>query len=252
MDKLNVTNTFDIGQVVGDDAHLAYLLKKTERIVKAIYIITNFFDSRDAIKWSLRDSSVKLLSRTVYLGQCPLDIRDKAIKDMLFAALESRTLLEMSHLGGSISTMNFNLLTAELDSLLEFVNSKYQSRYETAQSLSLGADFFTIKNEPKVDSPQKPIPTFNHMAISAGNVADFQAQLHRKIGLPASLVQLDDRKKRILGIAKAKKDFSIRDIAEKMTDCSEKTIQRELIEMVANGMLNKEGERRWSRYSVVV
>jgi hypothetical protein len=34
-------------------------------------------------------------------------------------------------------------------------------------------------------------------------------------------------------------------------DCSEKTIQRELIVLVSEKVVKKEGERRWSVYSIV-
>ena len=36
-----------------------------------------------------------------------------------------------------------------------------------------------------------------------------------------------------------------------LSSCSEKTLQRELISMVKNGVLNKTGEKRWSRYFLV-
>lgn len=45
--------------------------------------------------------------------------------------------------------------------------------------------------------------------------------------------------------------LTIRDLVGKIEGCSEKTIQRELLGLVETGVLKKEGERRWSRYSVV-
>ncbi len=33
-------------------------------------------------------------------------------------------------------------------------------------------------------------------------------------------------------------------------DCGEKTIQRELVSMMKEGSIKKEGERRWSQYSL--
>ena len=41
------------------------------------------------------------------------------------------------------------------------------------------------------------------------------------------------------------KDFSFF-----VKDCSEKTIQRQLLDLVKEGVLKKDGERRWSRYSL--
>jgi hypothetical protein len=36
--------------------------------------------------------------------------------------------------------------------------------------------------------------------------------------------------------------------ADALISCSEKTLQRELVSMVKNGVLDKMGEKRWSRY----
>ena len=45
------------------------------------------------------------------------------------------------------------------------------------------------------------------------------------------------------------KEYSVKDISSFVTDCSEKTIQRELLSLVSLGTLGKTGERRWSKYS---
>jgi hypothetical protein len=60
-----------------------------------------------------------------------------------------------------------------------------------------------------------------------------------------------DRKAIITKLLTKKSGLNIRDFAEAIRDCSEKTIQRELLAMVSSGILKKEGERRWSTYSLV-
>jgi len=59
-----------------------------------------------------------------------------------------------------------------------------------------------------------------------------------------------NRKDNIIKLFKKGEDLMIKDISHKISDCSEKTIQRELIALVAAGVLKKKGERRWSRYSL--
>jgi len=56
------------------------------------------------------------------------------------------------------------------------------------------------------------------------------------------------RSQAILSVVRIKGVVSIRDVAEIITDCSEKTLQRELLSLVERGVLKKEGERRWSTY----
>ncbi len=62
--------------------------------------------------------------------------------------------------------------------------------------------------------------------------------------------QLTDRAERIKTVLEAKPQATIKDIAEIITDVSEKTIQRELNSLIEKGQVRREGERRWSKYSV--
>ena len=54
----------------------------------------------------------------------------------------------------------------------------------------------------------------------------------------------------ILHTIAEKKNCSIKDISVKLQSVSEKTIQRELSSMVEEGILFKEGDRRWSTYRI--
>jgi hypothetical protein len=62
--------------------------------------------------------------------------------------------------------------------------------------------------------------------------------------------KLTDRAERIKTVLEAKPQATIKDIAEIITDVSEKTIQRELNSLIEKGQVRREGERRWSKYSV--
>ena len=62
--------------------------------------------------------------------------------------------------------------------------------------------------------------------------------------------QLVDRASRIKTVLEAKPAATIKDISEVITDVSEKTIQRELNSLIEKGQVIREGERRWSKYSV--
>lgn len=58
------------------------------------------------------------------------------------------------------------------------------------------------------------------------------------------------RREDILNIIRQKNNVSVKDISSIIKDTSEKTIQRELVSMVEENVLLKEGERRWSRYMI--
>ncbi|MEK7538555.1 MAG: hypothetical protein AAB552_01810 [Patescibacteria group bacterium] len=65
-------------------------------------------------------------------------------------------------------------------------------------------------------------------------------------------IQKDSRQTRILKLIKDNKEVTIKDITFYFPELSEKTIQRELISLVEANVLKKSGERRWSRYSLVI
>ena len=56
------------------------------------------------------------------------------------------------------------------------------------------------------------------------------------------------RKDQILALFVKGVDISIKDISSRIKGCSEKTIQRELNNLVFEGKINRIGEKRWSRY----
>ncbi len=60
--------------------------------------------------------------------------------------------------------------------------------------------------------------------------------------------QQSERMSLILGFIQKTKRASIKEIAAVVKGCSEKTIQRELGALIEQGLVRKEGERRWSVY----
>lgn len=57
-----------------------------------------------------------------------------------------------------------------------------------------------------------------------------------------------DRRATILHFVLQNKAVSIKEICAVVPDCSEKTVQRELASLIAEGLIKREGERRWSVY----
>lgn len=57
-----------------------------------------------------------------------------------------------------------------------------------------------------------------------------------------------ERKAAILHFVLQNKGVSIKEICAVVPDCSEKTVQRELAGLIAEGLIIREGERRWSVY----
>jgi hypothetical protein len=71
-----------------------------------------------------------------------------------------------------------------------------------------------------------------------------------KTPVHAAPVLNSNRKDAILKLIKDKGEVSIKDISQNFYDCSEKTIQRDINALVEEGRVRKQGDRRWSRYSI--
>ena len=54
----------------------------------------------------------------------------------------------------------------------------------------------------------------------------------------------------IINALKGQSNLTVKDFSKVIKDCSQKTIQRDLLELVSKGVVKKEGQRRWSRYSL--
>jgi DNA-binding HxlR family transcriptional regulator len=63
-------------------------------------------------------------------------------------------------------------------------------------------------------------------------------------------VKKNSRQSTIIALLKRKKEIMIKDVSPLIPGCSEKTIQRELSEMVETGILRKLGAKRWTRYTL--
>ena len=61
---------------------------------------------------------------------------------------------------------------------------------------------------------------------------------------------LSDRTTRIKTVLDAKPEATIKDLSEIITDVSTKTIQRDLNSLIESGQVIRQGERRWSKYSI--
>ena len=60
----------------------------------------------------------------------------------------------------------------------------------------------------------------------------------------------EDRRKIIQALLKQRSKLTVKDIGKSIPGFSEKAIQRELVAMLAEGQVVKEGEKRWTTYSL--
>lgn len=125
-------------------------------------------------------------------------------------------------------------------------------------AISLVAETETQKQNKKQTQQQKDSPIFvekNTLTKPSVNSLTKKTKepVLKKTGRkskPKSSEIKTQRKDNILKILKQKKDATINDIYALFKDCSSKTIQRDLIELIEENKVVKQGSRRWSTYNL--
>lgn len=251
-DKINTTELAQKNQdpitFFEKDASFVFAFKKTEKLASAVYMITNLFSDNEPMKWTLRKKVSELLSFT--LGY--KDIKDSNLNDFAYTArtrvLEVVSMLEVSFRAGLISQMNFSIIKQEFSNLSE-VFSVPVTHNKEGQFDGISKNFFDVQDKRSHPYAGRDI---------SGDRSENQG-LHNSLSHVKDNNNLSDnfvfkrsnRQNIILGLLKKKKELTIKDIALVIKDCSEKTIQRELISFIEAGVLKRTGERRWSKYSLV-
>jgi hypothetical protein len=258
--------------------------KKTEKLVTALYMITDCMETDDAIKSKLRFLGVELLSDMHKLPVLSAVEKHASLAMTVSRIGEIIALIEIAHMIGFVSEMNAAILRKELDLLVVEFGS-YQSEIKHASpsinsslfesqkhaTFALSENMFDVGNLPSIAETSKqiaqmnpikdsslskrtPYMSYTNTDVSYKNPIAKRLSAERGISTHPSLptgVEKTERTEKILSLIKDKKEVSIKDISTSFVDCSEKTIQRELNSLISKGQIRKIGAKRWSRYAVL-
>lgn len=207
------------------EPYLKQIFKKTEKIVAALYLVSNLIKDNEPIKWKLREKSMTFMSAALSLNDEQSFEKDFAIRAIFSDALEILSTLSLAHMGGLLSSMNYEIIRSEIEKVTTLLKDNLIKERES-KGYVLSESFFKeeLVLSKKTETPIKDISQ--------------------------PLIKKNNRQDLIINLLKTKSNLTIKDVAQVITDCSEKTIQRELISLVEKGLVIREGERRWSRYSL--
>jgi len=257
---------------VKNNEYFQALFKKTEKIATALYMVTDLLGDEEPLKRSIRQSSLGLLGTLsqIHLGS-------SVGVNIVFGEFESKieeltSYIEISRTVGIITEMNGGIITRELGKLREqMADLKAKNKAEDfggglftkkhISGISLGESFFKEEEKPVLQSflnssgtdhsykgHDKEDVLYNH---SSPLNKSFKSDKRTNTDTNKKDVALKiNRRNNILRIIKDRKEVNIKDISKMVTDCSEKTIQRELNSLVGEGILKRIGNKRWSKYSL--
>ncbi|TSD02996.1 MAG: Uncharacterized protein Athens071416_387 [Parcubacteria group bacterium Athens0714_16] len=246
--------------------YLTFILKKAEKIVTAIYLVTNLFPMNDPLKQTLREKSLCLLSDVNYIRQNFDSTNIRFVINLDSSVLNILSLLNVARDTRLISAMNFSILETEIKNL---AGSEFNNNKVAISEVVFGDKFFENKNEQNIINPKARLESFdtegnkqvglislkdNKSLVSfkkdssaqAGKIAQ-NKEISRRVGQKQQEAK-EKRRTLIKNLMKSNKFIMIKDVMKLMKDCSEKTIQRELNSMVVEKAIKREGTRRWSKY----
>lgn len=217
-------------RLIQDDIYYKYIFKKTERIVSVIFYVlnsvpetkksqTHIEDIQHAAR-ALHDAILQSLETRAYAAE-------DVVRGVAHALVSLESKLTVAQVAGVLPVATKEVFSAEIDTVLRGMNKYIQHESEGA--------FFADSPKDVVTPPAQAQPKAERASSSKSST---------------STSSTASRRLRIAEILEAKGEASIKDIADNFTDVSEKTIQRELNLMIEDNLVKRQGERRWSRYSL--
>jgi len=251
----------DASVIFANDPYGLFVFQKTEKLVAGTYILTKYLSDREPLKWSVRESANALLLKALSLSDRVWG-EDDIVSDLTLSLAEISSMFNMAKISDLISQTNYEIITTEFSKLADFLstssnnissakiafgNSLFAEDYSftPSQSYKDGSPVFQ-KGSTSVDfnKGQKDIKDNRNYSVF-NKMSDGKNSPKEKIVKDKS-----NRQEVITSMLKSGAKLTIKDFTKNIKDCSEKTIQRELISLVAKGVLKKEGERRWSKYFI--
>jgi hypothetical protein len=198
---------------------------KGQKIVAALYLVSNHLADQEPLKTRLRTEALALLSA-----------QSEATQSTVGTSIID--LLKVAFLANLISDQNISILCRELTA---YLSPQEQGTNHILDPLFLGSD----QTNPLMTTIKKS----HALSFMSDNLSLNNTTKNYKND--AIIENKNKRQSQILSLINERKSLGIKDIASLFTDISEKTIQRELISLVEAGKITKRGSKRWSIYLAV-
>ena len=216
-----------------NDNFLVFVFKKSQAIINGLYLVTNLFPENEPLKISLRSKAITILEDTLSLTAKNAGERKVILNRLVAKLLEIMVLSETSANAKLISPMNANIIKDELGNLIKVIEERQKDAGIVLNQKLFGPSFNDGDRSLTAANSVRPTASSGEVKIN-----------------PRITISNGERERTILNFLKDKGEgISIKEIATALPNLGDKTLQRELQRMVSAGLLKKEGERRWSRYS---
>jgi hypothetical protein len=213
------------------------LYRRAERIVAALFLATNHIQPEEALRVSIRSAGLQVLQDALALRHEIRAAQSQHASAFRASARYLVSLLRMLSISGFLSIQNTNILIEALDELGNYLRAAQQSTLSENVSFSkqdfLDATVTSIRDIKDI-----------HKIKDKSTVRD-GIVMPDKTGKKT----LDVRQQNILEVLQSGGELGIAEIASNLPEYSSKTIQRDLVDLIAGGRVKRTGLKRWSKYS---
>jgi hypothetical protein len=239
-----------------------FIKHKIEKLSTAVYMVSSYMPHEEPVRTSLRVLALSSVGHSGHLSfrQVSTHFNDleKDIEQLLSLIRLSRTL-------DMITNMNANILETEYQKVLSILQKQKDNGRTFLTPLGTTFDDYYKSSARQVENSAAthdaggtllekvlspivsglPTDTQQPRVVREVVVAPKQKKF---IPLVENKERRSVRQEQVLKVLQTDAEMSIKDITNKVRGCSEKTIQRELSELLDQKKIVRIGDKRWSRY----
>ncbi|OGG85648.1 hypothetical protein A2392_02685 [Candidatus Kaiserbacteria bacterium RIFOXYB1_FULL_46_14] len=224
-------------RLVQDESYYKYIFKKTERIVSVVFYVASTLEKDKRTEVQLEDileTAREVHNAILRTLEARAHLAEESIRAAAHSLIKLDSKLNVAAASSVIAPEVLHVITSEIDGVLRGLN-KYLIRTTAFDDL----DYKVMPSSAPARENSRPRGSGEDS--KENNVSERAESNKSEV----------DRRERIKVVLSAKGEATIKDISDIITDVSTKTIQRELNSMIEDSVVKRQGERRWSKYSLV-
>ena len=256
----------------GDNRLAERAYSRAERLVSATYLVTRHIDATETVKQALRQKGVELLGALMETRESLRTIGAEEVYEVQGIIRQVISLVRILAVSGFVSFENADILSDAYDELASFVDSARRSSLAEYVHLSreelLGGDTRSVSfNSPQARRKDPEMSDIKgtelrtsikdtSTSVELMDTEHINTDKHSigqiTVDLAAASRPRRDRTEAITTVLREAGSCGIKDIMLHTPEYSEKMVQRTLFELVSQGVVVKNGSKRWSTYQLSV
>lgn len=214
----------------------SFMAGRAKSLTKASFFVSSGIRA-NGVRGDLEEAARDVLESTLDVLFFADSVHEGLVKDILVL----QSILDLAVARGALTEDTAALLAREYDALGEGV-----LRIVGPQPFSL-EEFLGVAGAPALPAAdRRELARPRDRAVRERPIAHVRAARTTE----GAVLPVTNRGEEVLDVLRTLGKASIKDIAIRIRGVSEKTVQRELSRLVLIGKVKKEGERRWSTYSI--